>query len=67
MTNVQQKTDDDKEYRDVDTAMKRARKIARERAKQAGHGVLIYRDGKILELPVDYSTRRDAVDENSLE
>ena len=53
MTNPNEQSTHDEEHRNVEAAMKRAAEMAKQKAKQAGHGVLVYRDGKIEELPVD--------------
>jgi hypothetical protein len=44
---------DDPDFRNAETALRRAAEKARERAKHFGHGVIIYDNGKIIEEQAD--------------
>ncbi len=43
----------DEDFRKAEKAMKRAAQDARERAKRFGHGVVVMKDGKVVELKLD--------------
>ena len=57
MTEIQTTTTsrklDDPDIRLAEKALKRAALKARERAKQFGHGIIIYENGRIIEKNVD--------------
>jgi hypothetical protein len=44
---------DDPDFRNAETALRRAAEKARERARRFGHGVIIYENGKIVEEQAD--------------
>ena len=44
---------DDPDFRNAETALRRAAEKARERARRFGHGIIIYENGKIIEEQPD--------------
>jgi hypothetical protein len=44
---------DDPDFRNAEKAMIRAALKAREKARRFGHGIVVERDGKIMEIPVE--------------
>jgi hypothetical protein len=47
----------DPDFRNAELAIRRAAVRARERARRFGHGIVIYKDGKIIEKPVTREQR----------
>ena len=50
---------DDPDFRNAEIAIQRAAKKARERARRFGHGVIIYKDGRIIEEDADANQGSD--------
>ena len=50
---------DDPDFRNAEIAIRRAAKKARERARRFGHGVIIYKDGRIIEEHADANQGSD--------